>query len=69
MGALRHCGRCHKTTAHVNDECQRCIFLKAHRVRKPMTEEAKAKLKELNERRKREREARKRDKFSTTEGN
>jgi len=66
MGVLRHCGRCRKTTAHVNDECQRCVFLKAYR--KPMTDEAKARLTEANKRRKREREARKRDENSITEG-
>ena len=59
MAELKHCSRCRMSTAHINDECQRCAFKKAHS--KPMTAKAKAALKEANKRRKAERDAKHRD--------
>jgi hypothetical protein len=69
-GVLGYCEKCGMTTAHVGDECQRCAFIKAHpkRPRKPMTDAAKERLREANERRKKEREARRRDAQTTNNG-
>jgi hypothetical protein len=65
-GVLKFCAKCGMTTAHL-DGCQRCAFIKAHpkRPAKPMTDEVKARLAEANERRKKEREARRRDAQTT----
>jgi len=59
MAELKHCEKCRMSTAHVDGECQRCVFKRKHA--KPMTEEAKAKLKAAGERRKAERDAKRRD--------
>jgi predicted ATP-dependent serine protease len=67
MAELKHCDKCGMTAAHIDGACQRCAFIKAHpkRPRKPMTDDAKARLAEANERRKKEREARRRDAQTT----
>lgn len=67
---LKYCDKCGMTAAHVDGACQRCAFHKAHpkRGRKPMDTEAKARLKEANERRRKEREARRRDAQQNTNG-
>lgn len=46
---LRHCARCHMTTAHVDDACQRCKVREALAPKKKMDAETKRKLRDLND--------------------
>jgi len=49
MAELKHCEKCRMSTAHVDGACQRCVFQKTKGKKKPMSAEAKSKLKALRE--------------------
>jgi hypothetical protein len=46
---LKHCGRCKRTTAFVDGQCQRCKFRAEHGLVKRMPEATKIKLRDLND--------------------